>query len=120
MIPAPYIPILIFAALAAAFPVVALVVFKRLRPDPPPAEAKHEAYECGVPAMETAHGRYDDRFYIVAILFVIFDAEIIFLFPWAVKFSQMGAYGLLSMAVFLGILFVGYIWLYQKGVLDWI
>lgn len=120
MIHAPYIPMFIFAACAVAFPVAALVVFKHVRPDPPPAEAKREAHEGGVPAEETGQSHYDDRFYIVAILFVIFDAEIIFLFLWATKFSQMGAYGLLSMAVFLGILFVGYIWLYQKGVLDWV
>ncbi|MGH9698561.1 MAG: NADH-quinone oxidoreductase subunit A [Candidatus Acidiferrales bacterium] len=120
MIPVHYIPILIFAALAAAFPVVALVVFKRAHPDPPPAEVRGEAHECVVSAEGAAHGWHGDRLYIVAILFVIFDAEIVFLFPWAVKFSQMGAYGLLSMGVFLGILIVGYIWLYQKGALDWV
>ena len=120
MIPVQYIPILIFAALAAAFPAVTLVVFKLVRPNPPPTGAKREAYECGVPAEGTSRGRYGVRFYIIAILFVIFDVEIIFLFPWAVKFSQMGAYGLLTMAVFLGILIVGYIWLYQKGALDWV
>ncbi|MGH9757799.1 MAG: NADH-quinone oxidoreductase subunit A [Candidatus Acidiferrales bacterium] len=120
MIPVQYIPILIFAALAAAFPVVALVVFKRAHPDPSPAEVRGEAHECVVSVEGAAHRWHADRLYIVAILFVIFDAEIVFLFPWAVKFSQMGAYGLLSMAVFLGILIVGHIWLYQKGALDWV
>lgn len=120
MIPVQYIPILIFAALAAVFPVLALVVFKRHHPDPPPAEVNCEAHECDVPAERIARGHDADRLFIAAILFLIFDAAIIFLFAWAVKFSQMGAYALLSMAVFLGILFVGYLWLYQKGALDWV
>lgn len=120
MIPVQYIPILIFAALAAAFPAVTLVFFKLVSPNSPPAATKREAHECGVPAEGSAGGRYGDRFFIVAILFVIFDVGIVFLFPWTVKFSQMGAYGLLSMAVFLGVLIVGYIWLYQKGALDWV
>lgn len=119
MIPVPYIPILIFAALAAAFPVVTLVFLKFVRPAAHSAETNCEANAGGAPEERTARGPAGVRLLIVAILFVIFGVEIVFLFPWAVKFSQMGAYGLLSMAVFLGILAVGYIWLYQKGALDW-
>ena len=67
-----------------------------------------------------ARGRYSVRFYMVAILFVIFDVETIFLFPWAIKYGQLGVYGLVTMLVFLGILIIGYVWLYRKGALDWV
>jgi NADH-quinone oxidoreductase subunit A len=118
--PAPYIPILIFAILAASFPAVTLLVFKYIRPRSTGTGAKLEAYESGNPMEGSARGRYSARFYIIAILFVIFDVETVFLFPWAIRFSQMGLYGLETMLVFLGILLVGYIWLYRKGALDWI
>ena len=118
--PRQYIPILFFAALAAAFPGVTLVLFKLIRPDSRNIGAKLKPYECGVPPEGTSRGRYSVRFYIVAILFVIFDVETIFLFPWAIKYSQLGMYGLLTMLVFLGILLVGYVWLYRKGALDWV
>ena len=85
--PRQYIPILIFALLAAAFPGVTLVLFKLIRPDSRNIGAKLKPYECGVPAESDARGRYSVRFYIIAILFVIFDVETIFLFPWAVLFS---------------------------------
>jgi NADH-quinone oxidoreductase subunit A len=118
--PSQYIPILIFALLAAAFPAVTLAVFKYIRPDAKATGAKLEPYECGVPPEGTARGRYSVRFYIVAILFVIFDVETIFLFPWAIKYNQLGLYGLATMLVFLGILLIGYVWLYRKGALDWV
>ena len=118
--PSQYIPILIYALLAAAFPAVTLVVFKFIRPDMKPNGAKLEPYECGVPPEGNARGRYSVRFYIVAILFVIFDVETIFLFPWAIKYGQLGVYGLVTMLVFLGILLIGYVWLYRKGALDWV
>jgi NADH-quinone oxidoreductase subunit A len=118
--PSQYIPILIYAVLAAAFPAVTIIIFKFIRPDMKATGARLEPYECGVPPEGTARGRYSVRFYIVAILFVIFDVETIFLFPWAIKFNQLGAYGLLTMFVFLGILLVGYVWLYRKGALDWV
>ena len=89
--------------------------------------AKLKPYECGVPAESDARGRYSVRFYIIAILFVIFDVETIFLFPWAVLFSTREEgfrlsplYGLASMFVFLGILIVGYVWLFRKGALEWV
>lgn len=118
--PREYIPIFIFAALAAAFPAVTLLIFKLIRPDSRPVGAKLKPYECGVPPEGDARGRYSVRFYIVAILFVIFDVETIFLFPWAVKFAELGLYGLLAMFVFLGILLIGYIWLYKKKALEWV
>ncbi len=118
--PSQYIPILIYALLAAAFPAVTLAIFKYIRPDSKATGAKLEPYECGVPPEGTARGRYSVRFYIVAILFVIFDVETIFLFPWAIRYGQLGMYGLATMIVFLGILLVGYVWLYRKGALDWV
>jgi NADH-quinone oxidoreductase subunit A len=118
--PAQYIPVLIYALLAASFPVIALAVFKFIRPDMKAIGARLEPYECGVPPEGSSRGRYSVRFYIVAILFVIFDVETIFLFPWAIKFNQLGAFGLVTMLVFLGILLVGYVWLYRKGALDWV
>jgi NADH-quinone oxidoreductase subunit A len=125
--PSQYIPILIFAALAAAFPAVTLVLFRFIRPTPAAVGAKLKPYECGVEAEGDTRGRYSVRFYIVAILFVIFDVETTFLFPWAVLFSTRNesfrlepVYALASMFVFLGILIIGYVWLYRKGALEWV
>jgi NADH-quinone oxidoreductase subunit A len=118
--PGEYIPVFIFALLAAAFPAVSLFVFKFIRPDMRDIGAKLEPYECGIPAESDARGRYSVRYYIVAILFVIFDVETVFLFPWAVKYGALGVYGLVTMFVFLGILLVGYVWLFKKGALDWV
>ena len=117
--PKQYIPIFVFAALAFAFPVVTLLIFKLIRPDSTAMGAKLKPYECGIPPDRTPRGRHSVRFYIVAILFVIFDVETIFLFPWAVKYYALGLYGLVTMVVFLGILVVGYLWLYKKGALEW-
>ena len=118
--PAQYIPILIFAVLAAAFPIVTLLAAKYVRAESKAVGAKLEAYESGNPIEGSVRGRYSTRFYVIAILFVIFDVETVFLFPWAIRFGQMGLYGLETMLVFLGILLVGYIWLYRKGALDWL
>ena len=121
---AAYIPLLIFALLVLSFPVVALIVFKFIRPESRLGDAKFQPYECGIPAESNARGRYSARFYIVAMLFVIFDVETLFLFPWAILFrgwigTHMGAFALVSMFVFLGVLLIGYVWLYKKGALDW-
>ena len=125
--PSGYIPILIFGLLAAAFPAVTLIVMRFVRPTSNSVGAKLKPYECGVDAEGDTRGRYSVRFYIVAILFVIFDVETIFLFPWAVLYSTREEgyrltpiYGLASMFVFLGILIVGYVWLYRKGALEWV
>src|SRR5258707_10396725 len=122
-----YIPVLIYAVLVIAFPAVTLVLAKFIRPASTSFGAKLKPYECGVPAESDARGRYSVRFYIIAILFVIFDVETIFLFPWAVLYSTREEgyqltplYGLLSMFVFLGILIVGYIWLFRKKALEWV
>ena len=117
--PSGYIPIFIFLVGAVAFPVVALMFGKLLRPSAP-FLVKLEAYECGIKAASDSRGRYTVRFYIIAILFVIFDVETIFLFPWAVRYHVLGWFGVAEVAVFLAILVVGYIWAYMKGALEWI
>jgi NADH-quinone oxidoreductase subunit A len=122
--PAAYIPLLIFALIVLSFPVVALLIFKLIRPESRGGPAKFQPYECGIPVETNARGRYSARFYVVAMLFVIFDVETMFLFPWAILYrgwvmAHMGAFALVSMFVFLGILLIGYIWLYKKGALDW-
>ncbi|MEK7408977.1 MAG: NADH-quinone oxidoreductase subunit A [Acidobacteriota bacterium] len=117
--PEGYLPIFIFAVAALAFPIVALMAAKLVRPSAP-GEVKLEAYECGIRAASDSRGRYTVRFYIIAILFVIFDVETIFLFPWAVYYKQLGWFGVAEVAVFLLILIVGYFWAWKKGALEWV
>src|SRR3954471_19309879 len=105
--PSGYIPILIFLLVAILFPVVTITAAKLIRPSAP-FLVKLEAYECGIKAASDSRGRYTVRFYIVAILFVIFDVETIFLFPWAVRYKTLGWFGVAEIVVFLLILFVGY------------
>jgi NADH-quinone oxidoreductase subunit A len=119
-----YIPVLIYAALVVAFPAVTLVLAKLIRPASTSFGAKLKPYECGIPPESDARGRYSVRFYIVAMLFVIFDVETMFLIPWAILYKgwvamHQGLFALVSMVVFLGILLVGYLWLYKKGALEW-
>ncbi|HUO31474.1 MAG TPA: NADH-quinone oxidoreductase subunit A [Bryobacteraceae bacterium] len=114
-----YLPIFIFLAIAIAFPVVTIIIAKLIRPSSP-FKTKLEAYECGIKAASDSRGRYTVRFYIIAILFVIFDVETIFLFPWAVRYRALGWFGVAEVAVFLAILVVGYIWAYKKGALEWV
>src|SRR5215468_9984479 len=117
--PSGYIPILIFLVLTISFPVVTIIAAKLIRPSAP-FTTKLEAYECGIKAASDSRGRYTVRFYIIAILFVIFDVETIFLFPWAVRYRQMQWFGVAEVAVFLVILAFGYIWAYKKGALEWV
>ena len=117
--PEGYLPIFLFLILSIAFPVATILVAKLIRPSAPSA-VKLEAYECGIKAASDSRGRYTVRFYIIAILFVIFDVETIFLFPWAVRFKQLGWFGVSEIAVFLAILIVGYVWAYKKGALEWV
>jgi NADH-quinone oxidoreductase subunit A len=113
-----YIPIFLFLALAFLFPIVTLLVAKLVRPRSGGKE-KLMPYECGVDPESDARQRYAIRYYVVAILFVIFDVETIFLFPWAIIYKQLALFGLVEMLVFLGILIVGYVWIIKKGALDW-
>ena len=117
--PQNYIPAFIFIAVALAIPVVTLIIAKAVRPDDP-TKTKLMPYECGIDPEGSARGRYTVRFYIVAILFVVFDVETIFLFPWAVQFKALGFFGFIEMMVFLAILVVGYIWIWKKGALEWV
>jgi len=114
-----YIPIFIFLVGAILFPIVAIIAAKLIRPSSP-FLTKLEAYECGIKAASDSRGRYTVRFYIIAILFVIFDVETIFLFPWAVRYREFGWFGVAEVLVFLAILVVGYIWAYKKGALEWV
>lgn len=118
--PKNYIPILIFAALALLIPAVTLWVAKLVRPDRRDVGYRREPYECGIAPEGDARGRFGVRFYVIAILFVIFDVETIFLFPWAVRYHVLGLFGLVEMVIFLGILLIGYFWLYKKGALEWV
>jgi NADH-quinone oxidoreductase subunit A len=115
-----YAPILIFAILAGVFPLLTLWILKFIRPTPQPSAEKVMPYECGITPESDSRGRYTVRFYLIAILFVVFDVETIFLFPWAVQYQMLGLFGLVEMLVFLGILIVGYIWIWKRGALEWI
>jgi NADH-quinone oxidoreductase subunit A len=113
-----YLPILIFLAVAGGFGVLLLVLGWVLGPRRPDGE-KVSAYECGFEPFEDTRSRFDVRYYLVAILFIIFDLEIAFLFPWAVSLDTVGGFGLVSMGVFLAVLVVGFIYEWKKGALEW-
>lgn len=113
-----YLPILLFIILGVAFGVVPLLAGFVLAPRRPDAE-KTSAYECGFPPFDDTHSKFDVRYYLVAILFIIFDLEIAFLFPWAIVLDDIGVFGLLAMFLFLGILVVGFIYEWKKGALEW-
>ena len=117
-----YLPILIFLIIAAGLAVVLLVLgtgigryFARFHDD----RAKLSPYECGFEAFEDTRMKFDVRYYLVAILFIVFDLEIAFLFPWAVALSRIGLFGLVAMSIFLGILVVGFVYEWKKGALEW-
>ena len=117
--PQNYVPIFIFIAFVGVLIPVTLLAAKLVRPDNP-SKTKLMPYECGIDPVDSSRGRYTVRYYIVAILFVVFDVETIFLFPWAVRYRQMQWFGVAEVAVFLVILAVGYIWAYKKGALEWV
>jgi NADH-quinone oxidoreductase subunit A len=113
-----YLPILIFLGIArgrAGVMVFASLLVARQRPD----NEKLSAYECGFEAFEDARMKFDVRFYLVSILFIIFDLEVAFLFPWAVSLGKIGMFGFWSMIVFLGVLTIGFIYEWKKGALEW-
>jgi NADH-quinone oxidoreductase subunit A len=114
-----YLPILILAGLALLFAVASLVTSSFLRPNKP-TPVKLSAYECGIEPMRLPRGeKFSVKFYVVAMLFIIFDIETIFLFPWAVTFRRLGVFGLVEMAIFIGFVFVAYAYVWRKGGLDW-
>ena len=113
-----YLPILVFGVIAGAI-ALAMVGGSMIAAHQKPYAEKLSAYECGFEAFDDARRRFDVRFYLVAILFIIFDLEVTFLFPWAVAFGRLGLYGFWSMMVFLGVLTVGFIYEWRKGALEW-
>jgi len=115
---AEYFPILLFILVGLAVGVVPLALGKLLGPNRPDPE-KLSPYECGFAAFEDARMKFDVRYYLVAILFILFDLEIAFLFPWAVALNDIGAAGFIAMMVFLGILVVGFVYEWMKGALEW-
>ena len=113
-----YLPLVVFIAVAIGIGLALLVVpfiVAYKNPDP----EKLSAYECGFDAFDDARMKFDVRFYLVAILFIIFDLEVAFLFPWAVAFGKLGATGFWSMMVFLGVLTIGFAYEWKKGALEW-
>jgi NADH-quinone oxidoreductase subunit A len=113
-----YFPILLFIAIAFVFGGLMVAVGTLLGPHRPDSE-KLSPYECGFEAFEDARMKFDVRYYLVAILFILFDLEIAFLFPWAVTLNEIGSLGFWSMMVFLAILVVGFIYEWKKGALEW-
>jgi NADH-quinone oxidoreductase subunit A len=113
-----YLPILIFLIIGLGLGAVMILAGSLLGPRRPDSE-KLSPYECGFEAFEDSRMKFDVRYYLVAILFIIFDLEIAFLFPWAVVLDQIGLFGFLAMAVFLAILVVGFIYEWKKGALEW-
>jgi NADH-quinone oxidoreductase subunit A len=117
-VPGNYVPILIFLGVALAFGAISLLVGSIVRPSKP-YRAKLVPYESGSPLFSDARIQFPMRYYIIAMLFVIFDIEVIFLFPWAVSYRKLGIVGLVEMVFFIGVLVVGFWYAWKKGALEW-
>ncbi|MEK7668305.1 MAG: NADH-quinone oxidoreductase subunit A [Gemmatimonadota bacterium] len=121
---ASYVPLLILIALVV-FSAVAMVVLSHLLSATRPTPVKHQPYESGMPPLGSARERFDVKFYLVAVLFIVFDIEVVFMMPWAVAFRQLDILGLgilgglLEMVVFVAVLAVGYVYLWKRGALEW-
>lgn len=113
-----YLPIVIFLGIALGLALVIVVASFLVAKQKPDAQ-KNSAYECGFEPFENARSKFDVRFYLISILFIIFDLEVTFLFPWSITLGQIGVYGFWSMMVFLGVLTAGFIYEWRKGALDW-
>ena len=113
-----YLPILLFIVVGLGVGVVAIAAGKVLAPNKP-GDAKLSPYECGFEAFEDSRMKFDVRYYLVAILFIIFDLEIAFLFPWAIVLDEIGVFGFWAMMLFLAILVAGFIYEWKKGALEW-
>ncbi|MDD5180591.1 MAG: NADH-quinone oxidoreductase subunit A [Gallionellaceae bacterium] len=113
-----YFPVLLFICVALVMGVAPLVLARLVAPNRPDS-AKLSPYECGFEAFEDARMKFDVRYYLVAILFILFDLEIAFLFPWAVVLREIGMFGFVSMMIFLAILVIGFIYEWMKGALEW-
>ena len=115
---AAYFPVLLFLLVGAGLGIALVSIGKILAPSRPDNQ-KNAPYECGFEAFEDSRMKFDVRYYLVAILFIVFDLEIAFLFPWAVALRHIGGFGLIAMAIFLAILVVGFIYEWKKGALEW-
>jgi len=115
---AEYLPTLLFLIVATGIGIALIVLGNVLGPRRPNPE-KLSPYECGFAAFEDARMRFDVRYYLIAILFIVFDLEIAFVFPWALVFRQLGVFGLVEMGIFLGLLLLGFIYVWKKGALEW-
>ena len=113
-----YLPVLLFILVGVAVGVVPQVLGRVFGPNRPDSE-KNSPYECGFEAFEDARMKFDVRYYLVAILFILFDLEIAFLFPWAVSLDAIGFFGFAAMMIFLAVLVVGFVYEWMKGALDW-
>jgi NADH-quinone oxidoreductase subunit A len=113
-----YFPVLLFLAVATVIGVALLVLGNLLGPKKPATE-KYAPYECGFEAFEDARMRFDVRYYLIAILFIIFDLEIAFVIPWAVVFGDLGVFGLVEMGIFITLLVLGFMYVWKKGALEW-
>ncbi len=113
-----YLPVLFFLIVSTGIGVALLIVGAVLGPQRPGAD-KNSPYECGFEAFEDARMKFDVRYYLIAILFIVFDLEIAFVFPWAVIFRSLGVFGLVEMGIFLGLLVLGFAYVWKKGALEW-
>lgn len=113
-----YLPIIVLVAVAAAFGLGSIILSSLIGQKKPTA-VKMSPYECGCDPVGSARERFSVKFYIIAMLFILFDIEAVFLYPWAVLFKRLGMFGLMEMGVFIVILFVGYIYVWKKGALEW-
>jgi NADH-quinone oxidoreductase subunit A len=113
-----YLPILIFFAIAVGFAVFA-VAASSLLGQRKPSSLKEAPYECGMTTIGPTYNRIPIKYYIIALLFLLFDIEVVFLYPWAVVFKQLKVFGFLSMLVFIGILLIAYLYIWKKGALEW-
>lgn len=113
-----YVPILILFLVAAGFGGFTLVVSSLLGPKRP-TPVKQDTYECGMDVQPDSRRPFDVKYYLIAMAFLVFDVEVVFLFPWAVRFKMLGLFGLIEMFVFIFILLVGYVYIWKKGVLEW-
>ena len=113
-----YLPVLLFLIVSTGIGVALLIVGAVLGPKRPGAD-KLSPYECGFEAFEDARMKFDVRYYLVAILFIVFDLEIAFVFPWAVIFRSLGVFGLVEMGIVLGLLVLGFAYVWKKGALEW-
>lgn len=115
---AEYLPTLLFLIVATGIGIALIIIGNVLGPKRPSAE-KLSPYECGFDAFENARMPFDVRYYLVAILFIVFDLEIAFVFPWAVVFRELGIFGLIEMGVFLTLLVIGFVYVWKRGALEW-